>query len=132
MNSEIADMFNKKFGTNLTTAAKFIRKANYLILAANCDDEMLRMGTYPQYLKERITSRTGHMSNIATAEFLAENITEGLKYIWLCHLSKDNNHPELAYKTVEWKLKSKGILVGKDVQLCALKRSTPSDLYEFD
>ena len=67
---------------------------------------MLRMGTYPQYLKERITSRTGHMNNIATAEFLAENITEDLKYIWLCHLSKDNNHPELAYKTVEWKLKS--------------------------
>jgi phosphoribosyl 1,2-cyclic phosphodiesterase len=105
---------------------------HYLILEANYDDEMLRMGTYPQYLKERITSRTGHMSNIATAEFLAENITEDLKYIWLCHLSKDNNHPELAYKTVEWKLKSKGILVGKDVQLCALKRSTPSDLYEFD
>ena len=117
--------FLTDLGEITPTAAKFIRKANY-------DDEMLRMGTYPQYLKERITSRTGHMSNIATAEFLAENITEDLKYIWLCHLSKDNNHPELAYKTVEWKLKSKGILVGKDVQLCALKRSTPSDLYEFD
>ena len=124
--------FLTDLGEITPTAAKFIRKANYLILEANYDDEMLRMGTYPQYLKERITSRTGHMSNIATAEFLAENITEDLKYIWLCHLSKDNNHPELAYKTVEWKLKSKGILVGKDVQLCALKRSTPSDLYEFD
>ena len=57
------------------------------------NEEMLRMGTYPQYLKERITSRTGHMSNIATAEFLSENMTEHLQYIWLCHLSKDNNHP---------------------------------------
>ncbi len=37
------------------------------------------------------------MSNSDTAEFLAENITEHLRYIWLCHLSKDNNHPELAY-----------------------------------
>ncbi len=83
-------------------------------------------------MAERITSRTGHLSNMATAEFLAENITEELKYIWLCHLSKDNNHPELAYKTVEWKLKDKGVLVGKDVQLCALKRNTPSELYEFD
>ena len=110
----------------------FIGRANYLVLEANHSVEMLQQGHYPQYLKERIMSRTGHMSNSATAEFLAENITEHLRYIWLCHLSKDNNHPELAYKTVEWKLKSKGILVGKDVQLCALKRSTPSDLYEFD
>ena len=69
---------------------------------------------------------------ICKAHYLAENIMEHLRYIWLCHLSKDNNHPELAYKTVEWKLKSKGIIVGKDVQLLALKRNTPSELYEFE
>jgi len=113
-------------------AAYYICKANYLILEANYDLEMLRMGPYPKYLKERIAGPNGHMSNMDTADFLAENISENLKYIWLCHLSKDNNHPELAYKTVEWKLKSKGIIVGKDVQLIALKRSSPSDFYEFD
>ena len=58
--------FLTDLGEITPTAAKFIRKANYLILEANYDDEMLRMGTYPQYLKERITSRTGHMSNIAS------------------------------------------------------------------
>ena len=47
------------------------------------------------------------MSNRETADFLAENINESLKYIWLCHLSKDNNHPELAYKTVELSLRNK-------------------------
>lgn len=114
------------------TAAHYICKANYLILEANYDLEMLRMGPYPKYLKERISGPNGHMSNTDTAEFLAENINEHLKYIWLCHLSKDNNHPELAYKTVEWKLKSKGVVVGKDVQLIALKRSSPSDFYEFE
>ncbi len=113
-------------------AAEYICKANYLILEANYDEDMLRMGNYPQYLKERIISRTGHMSNTDTAEFLAENISENLQYIWLCHLSKDNNHPELAYKTVEFRLRDKGIVVGKDVQLSALKRSTPSEIYEFD
>ena len=113
-------------------AAYYICKANYLILEANYDLEMLRMGPYPKYLKERIAGPNGHMSNMDTADFLAENISENLKYIWLCHLSKDNNHPELAYKTVEWKLKSKGIIVGKDVQLIALKRSSPSGFYEFD
>ena len=113
-------------------AANYIRKANYLILEANYDEEMLKMGTYPAYLKERIASHTGHMSNTDTAEFLANNISKKLKYIWLCHLSKDNNHPELAYKTVEWKLKEKGIIAGRDVQLYALKRTTPSELYEYE
>lgn len=124
--------FLTDLGEITPTAAKYILKANYLILEANYDDEMLKMGPYPQYLKERIAGRTGHMSNMETADFLAENITEHLKNIWLCHLSKDNNHPELAYKTVEWKLKEKGVLVGKDVQLSALKRNTPSELYIFE
>ena len=124
--------FLTDLGEITPTAAEYICKANYLILEANYDEEMLRMGSYPSYLKERIASRTGHLSNIAAAEFLAENITRHLRYIWLCHLSKDNNHPELAYKTVEWKLKNKGVIVGKDVQLLALKRSTPSELYIFE
>ncbi|WP_042369707.1 MBL fold metallo-hydrolase [Bacteroides neonati] len=124
--------FLTDLGEITPTAAKYICKANYLIIEANYDEEMLKMGPYPTYLKERISSNTGHMSNSDTAEFLAENINEHLKYIWLCHLSKDNNHPELAFKTIEWKLKAKGVLVGKDVQLLALKRSTPSDLYEFE
>lgn len=114
------------------TAAQYICKANYLIIEANYDEEMLKMGPYPQYLKERIVGDNGHMCNRETAEFLADHIHEELKHIWLCHLSKDNNHPELAYKTVELLLRSKGVIVGKDVQLTALKRSTPSDFYEFE
>ena len=113
-------------------AANYIRKANYLILEANYDEEMLKMGTYPLYLKERIASHTGHMSNTDTADFLANNVSEHLKYIWLCHLSKDNNHPELAYKTVDIRLFQEGIRVGKDVSLVALKRTTPSEMYELD
>ncbi len=114
------------------TAAEYICKANYLILEANYDEEMLRMGPYPKYLKERISGPNGHLSNRETAAFLAENLPEHLKYIWLCHLSKDNNHPELAFKTVEWELRGRGIIAGKDVILTALKRSIPSDLYEFE
>lgn len=124
--------FLTDLGEITPTAAQYICRANYLILEANYNDEMLRMGHYAPHLKERITSATGHMSNDDTANFLAEHYHEGLRYIWLCHLSKDNNHPELAYKTVEDKLSQKGIAVGKDVQLCALKRTTPSELYEFE
>lgn len=124
--------FLTDLGEITPVAASYICMANYLILEANYDEEMLRMGPYPAYLKGRIKSRTGHMSNTDTATFLAEHFTDRLRCIWLCHLSRENNHPELAYKTVEWKLKERGIEVGRDVQLFALKRTTPSKLYEFE
>ena len=91
-----------------------------------------KFGTYPAFLKERVASPTGHLSNREAAEFLATHYNTGLKNIWLCHLSRDNNHPELAYKTVDIRLFQEGIRVGKDVSLVALKRTTPSDIYEFD
>ena len=72
------------------------------------------------------------MSNRDAAEFLAVNYTPKLKDVWLCHLSRDNNHPELAYKTVDLRLFQEGIRVGKDLSLATLKRMTPSDVYEFD
>ena len=59
--------FLTDLGEITPTAADYISKANYLILEANYDEEMLKMGHYNQYLKERIMSRTGHMSNSATA-----------------------------------------------------------------
>jgi len=124
--------FLTDLGCITPVVAKYICMANHLIIEANYDEEMLRMGPYPKHLKERIASSNGHMCNRDTAEFLSENMHEGLENIWLCHLSKDNNHPELAYKTVEFILKSKGVLVGKDVQLAALKRNTPSEFHEFE
>ncbi len=111
---------------------KYILKANYLVIESNYDAEMLKMGPYPSYLKERIAGHTGHMCNADTAEFLATHWQPQMHYIWLCHLSKDNNHPDLAYKTVELRLRRAGIIVGKDVELCTLKRSTPTELYTFE
>ena len=124
--------FLTDLGEITPSAAHYINKANHLVIEANYDEEMLRMGSYPQHLKVRISGANGHMSNRATGEFLAENMNEHLKNIWLCHLSKDNNHPELALKTIEFILRGKGIIVGKDVQLAALKRLTPSEFYEFE
>ncbi|MDR1259641.1 MAG: MBL fold metallo-hydrolase [Tannerellaceae bacterium] len=114
------------------TVSRYMCMANHLIIEANYDEEMLRSGTYPQFLKDRVSSPTGHLSNREAAEFLATHYHPGLKDVWLCHLSRDNNHPELAHKTVNIRLFSEGIRVGKDVNLTTLKRSTPSDLYVFD
>jgi hypothetical protein len=58
-------------------------------------------------------------------------MSEGLKHIWLCHLSEENNHPELARKTVETILRSHGVIPGKDVGLEVLKRKTPTGIYEL-
>ncbi|KAA6323545.1 hypothetical protein EZS27_027027, partial [termite gut metagenome] len=49
-----------------------------------------------------------------------------------CHLSKNNNHPELAHKTVEEKLKERGIILGRDVQLDVLERCAVSGPYEIE
>jgi phosphoribosyl 1,2-cyclic phosphodiesterase len=109
--------------------SKYIRMANHLIVEANYDREMLHKGRYPAFLKKRISNGNGHLSNSETAEFLAANFDLHLKNIWLCHLSKENNHPELAYKTVETAMHQYGIRIGKDVNLTALKRTTPSEMF---
>lgn len=111
--------------------AKYMRQANYLVIESNYDEEMLLQGSYPFFLKERIKSPQGHLSNQEAAEFLAANFDLHLKNVWLCHLSRDNNHPELAYKTVEMAMSRYGIRIGKDVNVTALKRTVPSEIFFF-
>ncbi|MBQ8657034.1 MAG: MBL fold metallo-hydrolase [Prevotella sp.] len=113
------------------TIGQHIAAANYLVIEANHDEEMLMNGPYPAYLKERIMSSHGHLSNKHCAEALAHYMTGNLRHVWLCHLSEENNHPELARKTVESILRSYGIVVGADVMLDVLKRTTPSGLVEL-
>lgn len=108
-----------------------ISRADYLVIEANHDEEMLKNGPYPEYLKKRILSSSGHLSNVDCGQALAENMTEHLRHIWLCHLSEENNHPELARKTVETILRSYGIIPGKDVELEVLRRLMPSGVYEL-
>lgn len=111
---------------------KYIGEANYLIIEANYDAEMLKAGTYPKHLQERIMGDKGHMSNAECGMALAENATARLRHVWLCHLSEENNHPELARKTVEHILRSYGIVVGKDFELDVLKRTTPSPIFYLE
>lgn len=109
----------------------FIGKADYLVIEANHDEEMLKGGPYPEHLKDRIMSDSGHLSNKVCGYALAENMSERLKKVWLCHLSEDNNHPELARKTVESILGAHGIITGTDLELEVLKRKVPSGIHEL-
>lgn len=107
----------------------FIGRANYLVIEANHSVEMLQQGPYPQYLQTRILSPNGHLSNDDCGKALAEYATRRLRHVWLCHLSEENNHPELARKTIEQILRSYGIVPGKDFELEVLKRKTPSEIF---
>ena len=110
----------------------FIGRANYLVLEANHSVEMLQQGHYPQYLKDRILGPNGHLSNDACGLAIAEHATVNLRHVWLCHLSEENNHPELARKTIEQILRAHGIVAGKDFELEVLKRKTPSEIYKLE
>ena len=110
----------------------YIRTANYLVIEANHDEHMLLNGPYPTYLKQRILSPTGHQSNVTCGELIARNWHEGLSHIWLCHLSQENNDPQLAYDTVAEYLENIGVTPGEDVQLKALERTTPGEVWELD
>lgn len=109
----------------------YIRTANHLVIEANHDEHMLLNGPYPTYLKERILSPRGHQSNVTCGELIVRNYHEGLRNIWLCHLSLENNDPEVAYNTVADKLCEAGIVPGEDVYLKALERTTPSRIYRL-
>lgn len=111
--------------------AEYIAEANYLVIEANHDEEMLFSGPYPKHLKDRIVSQTGHLSNKDCGEALSQYASPNLKRVWLCHLSEENNHPELARKTIEHVLRSYGIIPGKDFLLDVLRRKTPSEVYHL-
>ncbi len=117
-------------------AKHYITQANYLVLEANYDSDMLKYGPYPEYLKQRIRTDYGHMDNVATASFLSEIINPSLSHIFLCHLSKDNNTPEKALTSVKSALERVGKTVGSamdlpgdykcDVQVMTLPRFDPT------
>ncbi len=113
------------------TIEQYARNANHLVIETNYDEEMLQQGRYPYFLKQRITSGNGHLSNRLSAEFIARIYHANMRNIWLCHLSQDNNHPEVAYRTVEDALKQRGIIAGKDVRMETLSRYKASGLREF-
>lgn len=113
------------------TIRKYATNATHLVVEANYDASMLQTGSYPHYLKKRISCGTGHLSNHYSAEFVASIYHENLKNIWLCHLSQDNNHPEIAFKAIEAALYEVGVVVGKHVHLDTLSRYKPSGLLDF-
>lgn len=83
-----------------------------ILLEANHDVDMLRVGPYPWHLQQRILGPNGHLSNETSGQFALELTEQGVKHIMLAHLSRENNTPRLAYKTVADILISGGVEPG--------------------
>ncbi len=77
-----------------------LRGADAVLIEANHDEEMLRYGPYPAHLKRRILSDHGHLSNDDCAALARELAESGTKTVILGHLSRENNTPDTALRTV--------------------------------
>jgi len=110
------------------TAAKYVRAANLLVIESNYDEQMLENGRYPYFLKARIRSDHGHLGNLQTMSFLADNITDNIDHICFAHLSKNNNTPEMVLQTLEKTFSEKGLTLNGRQRISILSRNEPTDL----
>lgn len=86
-----------------------LREADFLILESNHDLDMLKVGPYPWYIKQRVMSRTGHLSNSVVSDFLADSdVFDGrARHLVLAHLSEQNNTPDIAQICAEQALEKR-------------------------
>lgn len=87
-------------GTFNDYTVECLKGMDAIFLEANHDVKMLEVGPYPYYLKRRILGDRGHLSNARSGELLSKIINDNLGTVYLGHLSKENNLPELAYESV--------------------------------
>lgn len=86
-----------------------IKGSDLVMLESNHDINRLKKGNYPFYLKERILSDCGHLSNAACAAVLPTLVKNGTTRIVLAHLSRENNLPTLALSTAKAALIDAGL-----------------------
>ena len=108
-------------------ALSWASQASTVVIESNYDLDMLLGGSYPEVLKKRISHGIGHLSNDACAEAIPQFLHNGLRNLFLCHLSGNNNTPELAYDSARAALVAAGVEQGA-ISLRVLKRGISSPL----
>lgn len=107
-----------------------LRGCRCLVLESNHDLDMLKVGPYPWAVKQRVMSRTGHLSNSAVAEFLENDFDGAAQVLVLAHLSENNNHPEIARLSATMALEaSQGS--GNQTRLVISSQNSPTELFRF-
>lgn len=106
-----------------------LRGTHCLVIESNHDLEMLRDGPYPWTIKQRIMSRTGHLSNTALNKFLnSEEFDRQARVIVLAHLSQQNNHPEIAHLAASSALESQN---AGETRLVISSQLERTEVFEF-
>ena len=108
-------------------ALAWASEAETVVVESNFDVDMLLGGSYPHYLKMRICQGAGHLSNEACGDAIRRFMHPGLRNLFLCHLSGNNNTPRLAYDNARAVLDELGVPAGT-VHLRVLERGIPSPL----
>ena len=108
---------------------KNLENSSCVMLEANYDSNVLKYSSYPYLLKKRIAGPNGHLENCITGKTIAHLIKSGLENALLIHLSKENNFPELAYKTVVEELQKQNIMENS-ISLNVAPRDLPSSLFQ--
>jgi phosphoribosyl 1,2-cyclic phosphodiesterase len=91
--------------------------SDLILIEANHDVEMLKVGPYPYPLKRRVLSNLGHLSNEDAGLALVQILNGKTKKVILGHLSNTNNYPELALRTVISVLQMNGIIDGEHIEI---------------
>lgn len=88
----------------------YLAESDLIVLEANHDEAMLRNGPYPAYLKRRVLSASGHLSNVDCGSLLTNALPANgrSRTVWLAHLSTTNNRPDLAEASVRTALQAHG------------------------
>lgn len=122
-------------------AVEYARMADAVVFESNYDPGMLIGGPYTHELKMRICQGNGHLSNEECASAIRRFWHPGLKNLFLCHLSENNNTPDLAFESaaealrsipVKDKDSSKSFTAKEMTNLQTLPRMRPSDVYFLD
>jgi len=103
-------------------AENYLLGCRSVILESNHDPDMLWNGSYPGYLKERVASDHGHLSNPDCASFAQKLFSAGCRNLTLFHLSEENNTPEIAFHTNQEALAQVGAVVGESIDLRIAQR----------
>ena len=105
-----------------------IRGCHLLVLESNHDLDMLKVGPYPWFVKQRVMSRVGHLSNHAVSQFLESDYDRLSQVLVLAHLSEQNNHPEIARLTAVDALRSAG---AERTRLVLAEQRHPTEVFQF-
>lgn len=113
------------------TVMEYFKGSSLVALESNYDRVMLQMGRYPQSLKNRISSSTGHLSNQESAQVIGELTLQGVKSFALCHVSQENNMRAIVREEIEKQLEEKGLKIDEDCFVQVQQKHTPSPWIVF-